>query len=77
MNYPTPALRPLPVSSLATEQSRQRLAAAIIAITTGIAYAIEPYQQQLLDRYARGRLTLDEVVYSLEAGALFRANAHR
>jgi hypothetical protein len=77
MNYPTPALRPLPVSSLPTEQSRQRLAAAIIATTTGIAYATEPYQQQLLDRYARGRLTLDEVVYSLEAAALFRANAHR
>ncbi|MGI4763363.1 MAG: hypothetical protein ACRYF0_21810 [Janthinobacterium lividum] len=77
MNYPTPALRPLPIASLATEQSRQRLAAAIMAITTGIAYAIEPYQQQLLDRYARGRLTLDEVVYSLEAAALFRANIPR
>jgi hypothetical protein len=77
MNYPTPALRPLPVSSLATEQGRQRLAAAIIATTAGIAYATEPYQQQLLDRYARGRLTLDEVVYSLEAAALFRANARQ
>lgn len=75
MNYPTPTLRPLPISSIASEQGRQRLAAAIIASTTGIAYAIEPYQQQLLDRYSRGRLTLDEVVYSLEAAALFRANA--
>ena len=74
MNYPTPTLQPLPVSSLATEQSRQRLITAIIAFTTGIAFHTEPYQQQLLDRYSRGRMTLDEVVYSLEAAAAFRLN---
>lgn len=74
MNYPAPALQPLPVSSLATEQSRQRLVTAIISVTKGIAYSTEPYQQQLLDRYARGRMTLDEVVYSLEAAASFRAS---
>jgi hypothetical protein len=73
MNYPTPALQPLPVSSLVTEQSRQRLVTAIISVTKGIAYSVEPYQQQLLDRYTRGRMTLDEVVYSLEAAASFRA----
>ena len=76
MNYPTPTLQPLPVSSLVTEQSRQRLVTAIISITSGIAYYMEPYQQQILDRYKRGRLTLDEVVYSLEAAASFRANAN-
>ena len=75
MNYPTPTLQPLPVTSLATEQSRQRLVTAIISITSGIAYYTEPYQQQILDRYTRGRMTLDEVVYSLEAAASFRANA--
>lgn len=75
MNYPTPTLQPLPVTSLATEQSRQRLVTAIISITSGIAYYMEPYQQQIIDRYSRGRLTLDEVVYSLEAAASFRANA--
>ena len=75
MNYPTPILQPLPVTSLATEQSRQRLVTAIISITSGIAYYTEPYQQQILDRYTRGRMTLDEVVYSLEAAASFRANA--
>jgi hypothetical protein len=75
MNYPTPILQPLPVSSLVTEQSRQRLITAIISATSGIAYSTEPHQQQLLDRYSRGRMTLDEVVYSLEAAASFRANA--
>lgn len=74
MNYPTPTLQPLPVSSFVTEQSRQRLVTAIISVTKGIAYYTEPYQQQLLDRYARGRMTLDEVVYSLEAAVSSRSN---
>ncbi len=75
MNYPTPTLHPLQVSALATEQSRQRLAAAVIAFTQGTRFALEPYQQQVLDLFLLGRLTIDEVVYSLEATARFRAAA--
>jgi len=76
MNYLLPTLQPLPVSTLATEQSRQRLVTAIISCTTGMAFRTEPHQQQLLDRYARGRMTIDEVVYSLEAAARFRGAAN-
>ncbi|GAB3638668.1 hypothetical protein GCM10027422_42580 [Hymenobacter arcticus] len=74
MNYPTPTLQPLQVSTLATEQSRQRLAAAVISFTQGTRFSLEPYQQQILDLFLRGRLTIDEVVYSLESAARFRAN---
>ena len=72
MNYPARPLQPLQVSPLATEQSRQRLVAAVISFTNGIPFSLEPYQQQVLDRFARGRLTIDEVVYYLEAAAKSR-----
>jgi hypothetical protein len=75
MNYSIPTLQPLPVSPLLTEQSRQRLVTAVISFTKGTVFRTEPHQQQLLDRYARGRMTIDEVVYSLEAAARFRAQA--
>ena len=75
MNYTYPPLKPVQAPSLATEQSRQRLVTAIISCTTGMAFRTEPHQQQLLDRYARGRMTIDEVVYSLEAAARFRSTA--
>jgi hypothetical protein len=72
MNYPTRPIQPLQVSTLATEQSRQRLVAAVISFTQGTPFLVEPHQQQVLDRFARGRLTIDEVVYYLEAAAKLR-----
>lgn len=64
------------VSSFASEQNRQRLAAAIIACASGLNSFSEPQEQQLVRQYQQGRLTIDEVVYSLEArraGSLNRA----
>lgn len=55
------------VSALTSEQNRQRLAAAIIACASGLSSFTEPQEQQLVSQYQRGRLTIDEVVYSLEA----------
>lgn len=69
MNYPARAIQPLQVSVLATEQTRHRLVSAIISFTNGTPFSLEPYQQQVLDRFTRGRLTIDEVVYYLEAAA--------
>ncbi len=69
MNYPSPTLRPLPIYQFATEQSRQRLVAAVIAFSMGIPCLIQPQEQHVLDRFTRGHLTIDEVVYYLEATA--------
>ncbi len=69
MNYPTPTLRPLPIYQFATEQSRQRLVAAVIAFSMGIPCLVRPQEQHVLDRFTRGHLTIDEVVYCLEATA--------
>lgn len=55
------------VSALASEQNRQRLAAAIIACASGLTSFSEPHEQHLVSQYQKGRLTIDEVVYSLEA----------
>ncbi|WP_151087939.1 hypothetical protein [Hymenobacter baengnokdamensis] len=75
MNFPTRSIQPLQVCSPATEQSRQRLVAAIIFYTNGIPFLVKPSQQQALDLYSRGRLTIDEVVYYLESAAKHEANA--
>ena len=69
MNYPARTIQPLQVSPLATEQSRQRLVAAVISFTQGTPFSLEPSQKQVLDLFTRGRLTIDEVVYYLEAAA--------
>jgi hypothetical protein len=72
MNYPTRSIQSLHVSTLATEQTRHRLVSAIISFTNGTPFSLEPYQQQVLDRFTRGSLTIDEVVYYLEAAAKSR-----
>jgi hypothetical protein len=69
MNYTYPAQQLLPVSSLVTEQSRQRLIKAVISYKQGVVYVTEPSQQHLLNQFAQGRLTIDEVVYYLETTA--------
>jgi hypothetical protein len=69
MNYAYPAQQSLPVSSLVTEQSRQRLIKAVISYKQGVTYVTEPAQQHLLNQFAQGRLTIDEVVYYLETTA--------
>jgi hypothetical protein len=70
MNYTYPTHKPVQVSSLATEQSRQRLVSAVISFTQGTSIFIEPYEKQLLDQFVRGRMTIDEVVYYLETSAI-------
>jgi hypothetical protein len=67
MSYPTPSLQ---VSATTSEHSRQRLMAAVLSHTSGIAGMFAtPQQQHYLAQYQRGRLTIDEVVYYLEATA--------
>ncbi|RZK32410.1 MAG: hypothetical protein EOO63_01445 [Hymenobacter sp.] len=58
-----------PIFSTPTEQSRQRLIKAAISFKEGITDVAEPGQRQVLTQFAMGRLTIDEVVYYLEATA--------
>lgn len=69
MNYAYPTQQMLPVTSLVTEQSRQRLIKAVISYKQGTVYITEPSQQHLLNQFVQGRLTIDEVVYYLEITA--------
>lgn len=66
MNYSYPTHQSLQASSLITEQSRQRLITAILSSNGSTTLFPEPHQQQLLEQFTRGRLTIDEVVYYLE-----------
>ena len=75
MNYTYPAQQSLPVTSLVTEQSRQRLIKAVISYKQGTIYITEPSQQHLLNQFVQGRLTIDEVVYYLEATAAAQGSA--
>ena len=67
MNYTYPTYQAAQSFSLGTEQSRQRLVAAVISSAQGNMQFTEPHEQYLLDQYLRKRLTIDEVVYFLEA----------
>ncbi|RZK22621.1 MAG: hypothetical protein EOO56_07910 [Hymenobacter sp.] len=69
MNYTYPAQHSLPVTTLVTEQSRQRLIKAVISYREGTYLVTEPAQQQLLNQFVQGRLTIDEIVYYLEMTA--------
>lgn len=65
MSYPT-----LPSKAFSASQdiSRQRLVAAIIAHSPGMPGPFSgPREQHYLEQFKRGRLTIDEVVYYLEA----------
>ena len=66
MNQPYPTLQLIQASSLATEQSRQRLIAAAISYKQGTSLVAEPSKKHLFDQFVRGRLTIDELVYYLE-----------
>ncbi len=55
--------------SLATEKSRQELIKAAISFKNGFAVEVAPAHQHVLNQFAQGRLTIDEVVYYLEAAA--------
>lgn len=67
MSYPTLSLQ---VSATTTEHSRQRLMAAVLSHTSGSPGPFNsPLQQHYLAQFKRGRLTIDEVVYYLEATA--------
>ncbi|RZJ94428.1 MAG: hypothetical protein EOO60_03080 [Hymenobacter sp.] len=61
------------VFSTATEQNRQRLIKAAISFKEGLTDAIEPTYRPVLTQFALGRLTIDEVVYYLEAAVASQA----
>ena len=67
MHYSTQLLQVLPGT---TEQSRQRLMAAVLAYAAGGSCPFAtPEQQHYASQFKRGRLTIDEVIYYLEATA--------
>ena len=59
----------MPTTSPATEKSRQDLIKAAISFKNGFATEVTPAHRHVLNQFALGRLTIDEVVYYLEAAA--------
>jgi hypothetical protein len=55
--------------STATEKSRQDLIKAAISFKNGFTTEVAPAHRHVLNQFALGRLTIDEVVYYLEATA--------
>ncbi len=67
MNYPYPTNLAPQDSTFAIEKRRQRLIAAAISYKNGMTTEVEPSHRHALSQFALGRLTIDEVVYYLEA----------
>ncbi len=55
--------------SPATEKNRQELMKAAISFKNGFTTEVAPAHRHVLNQFALGRLTIDEVVYYLEATA--------
>jgi hypothetical protein len=49
-----------------TEEQRRRAIAWAIALTAGTSWAPKPYESDLLEYYARGELTIDQVLLQLD-----------
>ncbi|HET9505011.1 MAG TPA: hypothetical protein VFO93_15825 [Hymenobacter sp.] len=62
--------------SAATEKNRQALINAAISYKNGFATEVAPAHRQVLNQFALGRLTIDEVVYYLEAAAPSTGPSH-
>jgi hypothetical protein len=59
----------MPTISPAIEKNRQELVKAAISFKNGFTTEVAPAHRQVLNQFALGRLTIDEVVYYLEATA--------
>jgi hypothetical protein len=59
----------MPTISPATEKSRQDLIKAAISFKNGFTTEVALAHRHVLNQFAMGRLTIDEVVYYLEAAA--------
>lgn len=69
MNRTYPAQFVMPTNSPATEKNRQDLIKAAISFKNGFITEVAPAHRHVLNQFALGRLTIDEVVYYLEATA--------
>lgn len=69
MNYPYPTYFTAQASTLVSEKRRQHFIAAAISFKNGITTEVAPAQRHVFSQFALGRLTIDEVVYYLEATA--------
>jgi len=67
MNYPHPIQIANQVSTLVIEKRRQHLIEAAISFKNGMNVEVTPSYRHVLSQFAIGRLTIDEVVYYLEA----------
>ena len=59
----------MPAISSASEKNRQELIKAAISFKNGFTTEVAPAHRHVLNQFALGRLTIDEVVYYLEAAA--------
>jgi hypothetical protein len=74
MNYPHPTYLPAQATTPAREKHLQGLISAAISFKLGIPVEVNPSHRHVLSQFALGRLTIDEVVYYLEAIAATEAS---
>lgn len=55
------------MTTLTIEKRRQHLVEAAISFKNGMNVEVAPSHRHVLNQFALGRLTIDEVVYYLEA----------
>ena len=62
-------MKPLQPSDLMQRDGRERAVAWALTITQNTRLAPEPHEQQLLNQFVVGDLSLDEVITLLDEGA--------
>ncbi len=67
MNYPYSTYLPAQPATPAQEKRLQYFIEAAISYKLGIPTEVNPSHRHALSQFALGRLTIDEVVYYLEA----------
>ncbi len=69
MNYPHPTYLAAQAFAPLSEKRRQHFIAAALSFKLGVDMDLAPSYRHVLSQFAIGRLTIDEVVYYLEAVA--------
>jgi hypothetical protein len=54
--------------ALESEEGRRRLVASILTLTENTRLAPDTYEQELLEQFVRGEMTIDDVLSRLDAG---------
>ena len=61
-------MKPLQLSDLSRRESRERAVAWALTITRNTPLAPKHYEQELLEQFVEGQLSIDEIITHLEEG---------